>query len=482
MQRPVLPALLLTAAALAACATNPVTGKRELSLMSEEQEIQIGREQDVQVRKEMGVYSDEALQKYIMDIGVRLSRVSERPELPWHYTVVDSPAINAFALPGGYIYITRGILASLNSEAQLAGVLGHEIGHVTHRHTAESMTQQSLMGLGLGALEVASPTLRRYDGAAQQALGLMFLSYSRAHETEADQLGVEYATRAGYDPREIPATYAMLKRVSQAAGSTIPPFLSTHPDPGDREVRTAELARAAAAGKMGLLIRQRDYLQHLEGLVYGRDPRQGYFEGAHYFHPTLGFEMEIPEGWKTQDSRAAMQAAEPSQKAGFQLSVARTGGTPTPAAFVQALVADGKIQHADGGSERPGGYDAWIGRLAVAGQNGPTILDAGFIRISRGTMLQLIGQSAIPGDDFDHRIMASLRSIRPLYDQARRDPLPSRVHLTDAPRAGAFADVIAGLGPLGISADELAIINNVESGESIQGGKRIKLVRPSRTR
>src|SRR5262249_49332676 len=156
------------------------------------------------------------------------------------------------------------------------------------------MTRQQLYGLGLGVLEVAAPSLRPYSGASQQALGLLFLKYSRQNENEADALGVEYATKAGYDPREIPATYETLKRVSDAAGSQSPVFLSTHPDPGDREATTTTLSRAAAAGKTGLVIRQRDYLRHLEGLVYGSDPREGFFEGTMFFHPQMGFQLHFP--------------------------------------------------------------------------------------------------------------------------------------------------------------------------------------------
>ena len=242
------------------CATNPVTGRRELTLVSTNQELAIGKDGYGAVVSEYGVYDDPALQAYVDSVGHALAKVSHLPDLAWKFTVLDDPTVNAFAMPGGYIYITRGILAHLNSEAQLAGVLGHEIGHVTARHSARQITQQQLAALGLGVASALSQTVQRYGQAAQSALGLLFLKYGRDDETEADQLGVDYATRAGWDPREIPATYAMLKRVSEKSGQRLPAFLSTHPDPGDREVRTAELARAAAAGKTGLRIGGRAHL------------------------------------------------------------------------------------------------------------------------------------------------------------------------------------------------------------------------------
>ena len=124
-------------ALLVACATNPVTGRRELTLMSESQEIAIGRDADVQVKREMGLYNDPELQRYISDLGQRMAKISERPTLPWQFAVVDQPAVNAFAIPGGFIYVTRGIVPFLDNEAELAGVIGHEIGHVTARHSAQ---------------------------------------------------------------------------------------------------------------------------------------------------------------------------------------------------------------------------------------------------------------------------------------------------------------------------------------------------------
>src|SRR5947199_9345103 len=165
-----------------ACATNPATGKRELSLMSEEQEFQIGRDQDAQIRKEMGVYADRDLQQYVSSVGLKLAQVSERPNLPWHFPVVDVPAINAFALPGGYIYITRGILPFLDNEAQLAGVLGHEIGHVTARHAAQQYSRSTGAELGLILGTILVPQTRPLAQLGESGLGVLFLKYGRDDE------------------------------------------------------------------------------------------------------------------------------------------------------------------------------------------------------------------------------------------------------------------------------------------------------------
>jgi predicted Zn-dependent protease len=463
------------------CATNPVTGRRELSLVSSGQELQLGEQGYPAVIGEYGKYDDAALAAYVDSVGQRVARASHLPNLAWHFTVLDDPTVNAFAMPGGYIYITRGILAHLNSEAQLAGVLGHEIGHVTHRHTAEQMTQQQLVGLGYTALQIGVPELQQYDAVAQQALGLMFLKYSRDHETEADELGVSYATLAGYDPHEIPSTYAMLKRVSQAAGSSIPAFMSTHPDPGDRETRTGQLANQAAAGKTGLKIGQREYLRHLDGVVYGRDPREGYFDGARYVQPTLDFQIDFPAGWVTQDSRSAVMAADASQRGQMQLTLAQ-GGDASPAAFAQSLLSSGQAVSVQGTTERIGGYDAWIGFLTVQGQGGPTRLDAAFIRVSHATMYQFLGASAVPGDAIEHAILLSMRSFRAIEDRARLNPTPERVRLVQAPSAGTLQAQIDHLGPIGIKADEIAVVNNLELDEPVMEGKTLKLVRPGSPR
>src|SRR5438093_2285037 len=228
-------ALLVAVAVAAGCAVNPATGSRQLMLVSASQEIALGRDYDQQVAASIGIYPDSELQRYIQQFGARLAASSERPNLPWSFRVVDDPVVNAFALPGGFIYVTRGILAHLNSEAELAGVVGHEIGHVTARHTASRITKQQLAQVGLAVGSIASPQLERYAGLASTALGVLFLKYSRNDESQADHLGLRYMRRGNYDPREMPNVFRMLDRVSAAqSGGRIPEWLATHPNPEHR--------------------------------------------------------------------------------------------------------------------------------------------------------------------------------------------------------------------------------------------------------
>ena len=464
----------------AGCAVNPVTGQRELSLVSPQQELQIGGEGYKAVVAEYGLYDDPALQAYVNEVGQKVARVSHQPGLAWHFAVLDDPTVNAFAMPGGYIYITRGILAHLNSEAQLAGVLGHEIGHVTHRHSAERLTQQQLYGLGLGVASTVSQTVRRYGDLAQQGLGLLFLKYSRDDERQADELGVAYSAAAGYDPREVPATYAMLKRVSDQAGQRLPGYLSTHPDPGDREATTAALAKQAAQGKTGLVVSGRSYVQRLDGVVFGSDPRQGYFTGDEYVHPTLRFQLTFPAGWKHQDTRSAVVAQEPGQQATMQLTVA-DAGTLAPGAFVEQLSSRGTLALAVGKAETIGGFAAWVGRVSLPQQQGAAVpAAAGYIRLADSLMFQVLGRSQQPGDANDAKIYASLRSFRAVTAPARLVVRPDRVKVE---KIGATATLEATLRKLG-AADSLlktdALLNNLETDETVMAGTLLKVVVPGR--
>ena len=463
---------------LMGCATNPVTGKREFSLVSADQELAMGREGHQAVLSEYGVYNDPRLSAYVDSIGQALAKRSHLPNLEWHFTLIDDPTVNAFALPGGYIYITRGIMAHLNSEAQLAGVIGHEIGHVTARHSAQQVTQQQLAGLGLGLASAFSQTFQQYSGAAQQALGLMLLKYGRDDENEADALGIDYSTAAGWDPREVPSTYHTLARISARSGQRLPTFLSTHPDPGDRESRTTGLATKAAQGKTGLLVRSRGYLAKLDNNVFGNDPRQGYFEGDRFYHPDLDFEMSFPSGWQKQNSRSAVLAQQPQQRAIMQLTLANTEGL-APAAFVQNLVSTGKIANAQGASETVGGYASWIGRLIVQNQDGTQgSMFAAFIQRSAQQTFQILARTAAVGDADEGAVRAAARSFRSLADAARRTPTPDRVAIVEATQPGPFETVITKFGPLAISVEDESILNNVEPGESVMKGQALKVVRP----
>jgi predicted Zn-dependent protease len=468
------------ALALAGCATNPVTGRSELSLVSPEQEGRVGREGHAAIVEEYGEYDDPKLQAYVDSVGQALARNSHLPNLAWKFTVLDDPTVNAFATPGGYVYVTRGILAHLNSEAQLAGVIGHEIGHVTARHGAQRMTQQQIAGLGFGLASIFSETFRRYSDAAQTGLSLMLLKYGRDDENQADQLGVDYTTKSGWDPREIPATYTMLARIGVRSGQRLPAFLSTHPDPGDREVRTRALSVQAAGGRTDLRTNARGYVSRLEGVVFGRDPRQGYFDGERYYHPGLALEMRFPPGWETQDTRSALLAVDPEKHAQMQMSLAAPM-TEAPVEYVTQLVNRGKITGMDGRAETLAGWPAWVGRVEVADvQGNRRQLASAFVRRGGEPQIQVLGASAAVGDALEGRIFESIRSMRRLTDPGRMNPAPARVKIVRAGVQGTLVEVLPRFGVQGINAEDTSILNNLPLDDVVRVGETLKIVAPSR--
>ena len=227
------PALLLAAGLVAgpvaSCARNPVTGKNELALVSEGQEIQMGQQAAQEVAQTIGFVEDPELQSYVANIGKRMAAKSERPNLPWEFHVVNDASVNAFALPGGHIYVTRGLLGSMNSEAELATVLGHEIGHVTARHSVQQISKAQLATLGLGIGSIVSSDIAQFAGLAGQGLQVLFLKYGRDAENQADDLGFRYALGQNYDVREMANVFETLNRASQAGGQggRLPEWLST---------------------------------------------------------------------------------------------------------------------------------------------------------------------------------------------------------------------------------------------------------------
>ena len=239
MYRPRFTMAVAATAVLIACATNPVTGKRQLMLMSEAQEIAMGKAADQEVAGAYGLYPDPEVQAYVDGLGQRLAATSERPDLPWSFEVVDDAAVNAFALPGGFIYVTRGIMTHLSTEAELVAVLGHEIGHVTARHSASQMSKQQLAMGGLVLGMAVKPQLQRFGELVQQGLGLLFLKFGRDDENQADELGLRYMTGEAYDPREMLDVFRILDGVTRAegGGARMPDWLSTHPSPGNRLAR-----------------------------------------------------------------------------------------------------------------------------------------------------------------------------------------------------------------------------------------------------
>ena len=276
-----------------------------------------GAQPDPQVLAQFGLYNNPKLQAFISGKGQQMNKVSDRPG-DYGFTIVDSPVINAFATPDGHVYFTRGIMAYFNNEAQFAGVLGHELGHITARHGQKQQTRNTLASILLGVGSLASKRIASIAQPLSQGVGVLFLKYSRDNENEADGLGVKYSSKIGYDAAQMADFFLTLERTEQASGgSGVPTFLSTHPNSADRYERVKGLAAQTkqTLGKTILTVNRDGYLRAIDGLPYGEDPRQGFVESGVFYHPDLKFRFPVPAGWKTQNSPTQFQMAEPNGQA-----------------------------------------------------------------------------------------------------------------------------------------------------------------------
>ena len=460
---------------LSACATNPVTGKRELSFLSEAQEIAIGKQTDAEVRREMGVYDNPDLQRYVSDIGHRLAELSHRPHLPWTFTVVDHQAINAFALPGGFIYITRGILPYLNDEAELAGVLGHEIAHVTARHAAQQYTRATGGQLGLIALSIFVPATRPFGDLTSTALSIAFLKYGRDDENESDRVGMEYASRGGWDASGVPRFLNTLSRVDRLSERGVPNWLSTHPEPGARVTETQPLAAKLAGNSAGE--RNRDaFWEHIDGIVVGDNPKDGIVRGSSFLHPVLRFALQFPEGWEVMNTPTQVAAQEPGQKRYMLLQFVEQPRGRTPEEIAINSMQGAGFKRVDGGRTTINGLDAHVGLYQGSLQGlGAVVMRAA--HIVNGRQVYMFGGFA-PANEFglvERMISESIQSFRPLSASEADDIRANRLDFYTV-RAGDTWQSIASRGGGLVRASDLAIMNNSEINEQPRPGTRIKIV------
>jgi predicted Zn-dependent protease len=454
------------------CATNPVTGRKELALMTEQQEIAMGQEADKQVQASIGLYQDPELQAYVSRLGKELAARSERPHLPWTFRVVDDASVNAFALPGGFIYVTRGIMTHLNSEAELISVLGHEIGHVTARHSVSQISKAQLAQIGLVLATILQPeAAAAYGDLAQTGLSVLFLKYSRDDERQADDLGLRYMVQNGYDPRSMPEVFDVLGRVSEGRGR-LPNWLSSHPDPGAR----AERASTAVAGQTldysRLRVGRDDFLSQIDGVVFGEDPREGYFEGSLFLHPALRFQIRFPEGWKTQNQKQAVVAVSPREDAIVALTLA-PGESAEQAA--RHFLSQQGIQGRQAWRNEIGGLPAVSYTFDAATQNAQLSGVAAWVEHG-DRVFRLLGYT--PSNRFrayGDTLAASLASFDRVTDPRVLNVEPRRVDVVKL-RDDATLDEFVREYPSSVPVDTLALINHLDPGERLPAGEAAKRV------
>lgn len=463
--------LLLVAVA---CSTNPATGQRQLSLISEQQEIQMGRQTDEQIVAQLGLYPDDDLQRYVQSVGMKLARESERPNLPWTFRVVDDPTVNAFALPGGYIYMTRGILTHLDNEAEMASVLGHEIGHVTARHSVERLSKAQLAQVGLGIGMILSPEFRNYGDLAQTGLGLLFLKYGRDDERQADDLGVRYIASEGYDPRQMPKVFETLERVSQVeAGGRVPSWLSTHPAPGARAERISKAVADANLDLSKAAVQRQAYLRRIDDVVFGADPREGYFKGSTFYHPELAFQLDFPPGWKTNNQKQAVGAISPNQDA---VVVMTLSGRDDPAAAAREFFSQQGIQQGQARRGEINGMRAVASQFGVKRQQGGDIVGVAAFVEHQGRVYQLLGYSTSNRwRSYDRATEEAIDSFRRVTDRKILNVKPKRIDIVSIPSAMTLEEFSRRY-PSTVDLRTLGLINQAEPGTRYERGTELKRV------
>jgi predicted Zn-dependent protease len=473
--------LVVSLLLLHSCAKNPVTGKRDFMLMSEGQEVAMGQQSDPEIKAYMGVYEDPTLQRFINEKGQQMAAVSHRKNLKYQFKIVDSPVVNAFAVPGGYVYFTRGIMAHFNNEAEFAGVLGHEIGHITARHSAKQYSNAMLAQIGLVAGSVISPTFAQYADMASQGLSLLFLKFGRDAESQSDKLGVEYSTKVGYDAQEMSEFFSTLDRLREVSGSAeVPTFLSTHPDPADRERKVSKLAKEwknKVDGK-SLEVGRDGYLRMIDGIIYGDDPKQGFVENNMFYHPVMKFQFPVPAQWKVNNTPEQVQIAEPQGQAFMLLTLAEGNNLETA---TQSLLQKYQLQPIKSARETVNGLDAYAiiaDQAAQQGQQQQAAVRTLIYTIQYGgNIYAMIGASAKQTfNGYANTFQNTMRSFAELTDQEKINREPELVRIKTVGRTSTLQSALTGFQTPSNRLEEVAVLNGMRLNETVQSGMLIKVI------
>ncbi len=461
------------------CAVNPVTGKTELMLLSEEAEIAMGRQTDPQIIRTYGIYNDRELQTYIEKIGNQMARISHRPQLNYEFKVMDSPVINAFAVPGGYVYLTRGILAYLNNEAELAGVMGHEIGHITARHSAQQYSKAQLAQLGLGLGAMVSESFSEFAGLAGQGISLLFLKFSRDAERQADSLGVEYSSKVGYDASKMANFFETLDKMHSGDTGNLPFFLTTHPNPENRVQAVKQSARKwqTTLGLTNPEVNRNRYLQMIDGIVFGDDPREGFVENNIFYHPEMQFMFPLPAGWEVNNFPSEVQVLSPDKGAAIILTL---GTESTPKAEANKFVTNNNATVLSAKNTLINGFSTIVLVTNVSSQSGTLQSLSYFINMDR----HLIVLHGFSGEQnfgtYQEIFKHSMNGFQKLRDRNKLGVQPDRIRLKKAGHRMSMRQALKQFGTAESDMKKLAILNGKDLTDIIPANTYLKIIEKGR--
>lgn len=469
-----------------------ISGDRRAYGYSWDQEKQIGKDADQQIQQQYGIYENDELQAYVDNIGQELLKISHfhRESTPeeyegtdFYFRVLDSPVVNAFALPGGYIYVTRGLLSHLDNEAQLSVVLGHEIGHVIARHASQRAFEQQMGQLALFGGAIVGETLLGLPGGDILGIGsaaaqMLFLSYSRDDERESDRLGVEYAAMKDYKAAEGAQFFVSLERISEQSGQSLPNWQSTHPDPGERAQSIPELAEEWRAEGYDQTIENADlFMRQLDHMIYGENPREGFTRNGFFYHPEMKFQFSYPDNWDVINQRSMVAVVNRDQNAVAIMTL--DGNSADAEASVNEFLNQEGITAAGKSNADRNGLVAYHAEATAQTEDGTQLKFYVYAIEYSGSIYRFLNYSTVDKfGTFGPRFRAMTDSFSALNDSEILNIQPVRLQVVKADRSGPFHSFLpANLESLSISvsAEDLAIMNQVGLDEQIDAGTWLKL-------
>jgi predicted Zn-dependent protease len=482
-------ALVAAPALLSACAVgiNPVTGRQRAFAFTWQEEIALGRQADVEIVREYGIHDDPRLTEYIRRVGEailaqshlrREGTLPEFRETPFTWRVLDTEMVNAFALPGGFVYVTRGLLAHTQNEAQLAVVLGHEVAHVAARHSSQDALKATIGLAGVLGLSLLAEELGgvgdEVSAVGGVAASLLLFRYSRDQERESDRLGVEYAARAGYRAEEGAGFFQLLRRMDGNDGWS-PTFLSTHPDPGRREDAVRTLAAEwVVRGFPSQQVEEAAFLAAIEGMPLGPNLRQGYIEGNTFHHPEGRFRFGMPRGWQTEMEGRTLQMVRGDDMGIFFIPTSRrTSGSDAAAELVKEYELRGVRQVVS----TVNGFRAHMLEGTAGEQDSGTRVRAYFVE-QDGVVRSFVGYAPPERADEMRGVVESvMRSFRRETDPGVLNVRLPRLQVVTVQRSAPFRTLLPDPLPRGITVRDMALMNHVEPGDMIPAGAGIRLLR-----